>query len=165
VVAPARDGGTVANPSKAKGSQFETFIVRCYRAVGGRAERASTNLASWDIKLPFLDAPVEVKRRTGPKLMISEWIRNLKVTARINAKWYGGDPKMWVLHIGGGDLRSPDAIGRITILPNELYFELIRQAYGSDSVRGQSAILTLDSDWLSEGERAEDEVRSSEEVD
>lgn len=110
------------------GTEEETYMVEQYRHAGFKVSRASNNLASWDITVQHLPFPVEVKVRRA-SMDIPGWVRDLKIAADINEKWFDGPHGLWLLHVKQGDMRKKEALGRITVMPNELYFDLLKKAY------------------------------------
>jgi hypothetical protein len=106
----------VANPSKQKGTAFETATVKRYNDAGIEATRAANHKASWDIFVPEWPAvPIECKRRVGV-LSVPEWVRGVQAVS-VNGHW--------VLHVHQGDGRKAGALGKFVALDEDFYFHLI----------------------------------------
>lgn len=95
----------MANPSKAKGTGYETKLVAFLRPIWGAVERSSAGKESCDFTGTGTWV-VEAKKRA--RWDIPDWVRRIRRVAGPNDEW--------VIFIEPGDLRSNRDLGEIAVM-------------------------------------------------
>jgi len=101
----------MANPPKAKGTAYETSLLKRYltRVFPG-IRRAEANNHSNDFTGPF---PIEAKKRKT--LAVPAWTRTLDDLS----------PGLWLLLCGPGDARAKGAHPELAVMPTEMAIRLL----------------------------------------
>lgn len=101
----------MANPSKKKGTQYETRLLKKLKVIWPALDRAKPNNKSCDFH--GAQFPIEAKKRE--RWDVKEWVRRLNdLTACVPRN--GG---AWALFIEDGDLRSADSAGEVMVVSGE----------------------------------------------
>ena len=119
---PGRNGSTLSNPSKSKGTSYENWVLRrLVRVYGEGVSRSAANTESNDFHgVPW---PMECKKRKT--LAVPDWVRRIRKVAPS----FG-----WVIWISDGDNRRANSFGEIAIVDAN-FMEFLLGVY-EDKVKG-----------------------------
>ena len=105
----------MSNPSKSKGTAFETKLLEKLQVIWPRLTRAAASSWSNDYTGPF---PIEAKKRKT--WAIPEWVRKLRRRAT-----HDRTGNQWCLFVSPGDLRKEADLGDIMIVDADFGIDLL----------------------------------------
>lgn len=112
----------MTNPSKKKGTVYETALLEFLRLIFGKqVERAPLKGTNDDGD--FINVPVPIEAKNTKVLKLPEWARRLNLIAERH------QPGKWALFWSGGDRRRKDCPGELMIVPARFGRDLLDAYY------------------------------------